>query len=136
MDITLIIYILFSLPILYHDIKYQDIPDKYSLSAIVLTLFSLYFFNHDMTTSLIAAGFIFVVFLIPIVFNMNFGGGDIRYGILSALIVGFPQVAYWLILAATLHLFLLLVIRKQIFGFAPAMFIATILLPFLYPYIQ
>ncbi len=131
MSILLVIYIVFSIPILYHDIRYQNIPDKYSISAIILIFISMIYFEYNIINALIAAVFIFTVFLIPIIFGMDFGGGDIRYGVLSAFVVGFPDIAYWLVLSCVLHLIILLIIRKQIFGFAPAMFIATILLPFL-----
>lgn len=131
MNIILFIFILFSLPILYHDIKYHDIPDKFSLSAIALILGAILYLNLSLSSALIASAFILVVFLIPLLFGMDFGGGDLRYGVLSALVVGFPQIAYWMILAAVIHLTILALLRKQIFGFAPAMFIATLIIPFL-----
>lgn len=122
-------YLLFSLPILYHDIRYQDIPDRYSLPAIVVIVLLRWYLGVPLVPALIAAAFILFVFLIPLLFGMDFGGGDLRYGVMSAMVVGFPDIAYWLILAAVLHLLILLIVRRQIFGFAPAMFLATVLLP-------
>ncbi len=123
-----VVYTLFSLPILYHDIRYQDIPDRYSLPGIVVILLLRWYLELPVMPAMVAAGFILFVFLIPLFFGMDFGGGDLRYGVMSALVVGFPSIAYWLIVASVLHLLILLIVRKQIFGFAPAMFLATILL--------
>lgn len=126
-----IIFILFSLPILYHDIKYQDIPDRFSLPAIGLLILFHLFLSASIQPFLIAAAFVLVVFLIPLFFGMDFGGGDLRYGVMSALVVGFPGIAYWMILSAVIHLIILGMLRKTIFGFAPAMFLAVLILPFL-----
>ena len=131
MSWVLFVYILFSLPILYEDIRYQNIPDKFSLPAIVAEVGLLWYFHVPLVPALVAAGFVLAVFLIPLFLGMDFGGGDLRYGVMSALVVGFPEIAYWLILAATVHLLILLLMRRSVFGFAPAMFIATILLPYL-----
>lgn len=131
MTLVWIVYVLFSLPILYEDIKYQNIPDKFSLPAIALELGLLWYLHLPLVPALIAAGFILAVFLIPLFLGMDFGGGDLRYGVMSAVIVGFPSIAYWLILAALVHLFILLLVRRTVFGFAPAMFIATFLLSYL-----
>ncbi len=131
MDWILIVYILFSLPILYEDIKYQNIPDRYSLSAILILLFLIWYLEYPLKPALIAAAFILAVFLIPLFLGMNFGGGDLRYGVMSALVVGFPDIAYWLIVSSLLHLIILAFMKKRVFGFAPAMFLATILLPYL-----
>ncbi len=131
MNIVLFIFIIFSLPILYHDIKYQNIPDKFSLPAIALIIGSILYLDMSLTSALIASAFILVVFLIPLLFGMDFGGGDLRYGVMSALVVGFPQIAYWMVLSAVIHLIILAILRRQIFGFAPAMFIATLITPFL-----
>ena len=131
MNLILFIFIIFSLPILYHDIKYQNIPDKYSLPAIILIIVSILYLDISLKSALIATGFVIFVFLIPLLFDMDFGGGDLRYGVMSALVVGFPQIAYWMVLSAIIHLIILALLRKQIFGFAPAMFIATLIIPFL-----
>jgi len=131
LDWISVVYILFSLPILYEDIKYQNIPDRYSLSAILILLFLIWYLDYPLKPALIAAAFILVVFLIPLLFGMDFGGGDLRYGVMSALVVGFPDIAYWLIVSSVIHVLILAIARKSVFGFAPAMFSATILLPFL-----
>ncbi len=131
MDWILTVYVLFSLPILYEDIKYQNIPDRYSLSAIAILLFLIWYFGYSLSVAMIAAGFVIAVFLIPLFFGMNFGGGDLRYGVMSALVVGFPYIAYWLIVSSLIHIAVLAITGKRVFGFAPAMFLATIILPYL-----
>lgn len=68
-----------------------------------------------------------VVFFIPILLNMAFGGGDIRFGIFSALLVGLEGIGYFIVLSALIHLLFLALLRKKELGFAPAMSLSAIL---------
>jgi len=67
------------------------------------------------------------VFTVPILLNMAFGGGDIRFGVFVALFVGLEGIGYFILLAALCHLLLLAVLRKKDAGFAPAMSVGALL---------
>lgn len=74
----------------------------------------------------IAVAIVTVVFIIPIIFGMVFGGGDIRYGVFCALFVGLKPIGFFLIFAGVLHLVVLALLKKKSFGFAPAMSLAAL----------
>jgi len=77
-------------------------------------------------TDLIAIVVVLVIFLVPIVFNMAFGGGDLRFGAFCALFLGLNAVGYFILLSGLIHLVILTILKKKSFGFAPAMGIAAL----------
>ena len=103
------------------DFKTQIIPDKIIIPSIVVMVIIKFALGTLSFFDLYAVITISVVFLIPILFNMAFGGGDIRFGIFSALLVGLEGVGYFIVVAALMHLLLLLMLKKTELGFAPAM---------------
>jgi leader peptidase (prepilin peptidase) / N-methyltransferase len=108
------------------DAKHSFIPDFIVIPSIVL-LAGLKWFGHTLLyTDLLAMLIVFVLFLIPILLGMNFGGGDLRFGVFCALLTGLDYVGYFIALSGILHLLLLFVLQKKEFGFAPAMSVSAL----------
>lgn len=108
------------------DFETEIIPDKIMLPSIVVMIILKYFVETLSLFDLYAVIVISVVFFVPILFNMAFGGGDIRFGIFCALLVSLEGIGYFIILSALIHLLFLALLRKKELGFAPAMSIGTI----------
>jgi len=53
------------------------------LPSILLLLLLKYTEGALLSGDFIAAGIVLTLFIIPIFFNMEFGGGDLRFGIFS-----------------------------------------------------
>ena len=131
MIITTLFFIIIAFLISYIDAKNGVIPDKIILPAIVALIVLKYFDNVLSTYDFIAAAIVFVLFIIPIALNMAFGGGDLRFGVFCALFVGLNSVGYFILFAGVIHLFLLFLVKKKSFGFAPAMSVAALLSHFI-----
>ena len=116
-----------ALVVSYIDFKHQLIPDKIMLPAIVTIVIMKFTFHSLAITDFYAAGIVAVVFFIPILFNMAFGAGDIRFGIFSAFFVGFEGIGYFIMCAALFHLLLLAVLKKEEAGFAPSMSLGALI---------
>jgi Flp pilus assembly protein protease CpaA len=124
--VVLTLFFIASALISFIDIKHSLIPDVLVIPSILL-LAGLKWFGHTLFyTDLIAMGIVFILFLIPILFGMNFGGGDLRFGAFCALFVGLESLGYFVALSGILHLLLLLTLRKNEFGFAPAMSVSAL----------
>jgi len=76
---------------------------------------------------LAAVALVLIIFLVPIVLNMAFGGGDLRFGAFCALFLGLNAVGYFIMFAGVIHLLILILLKRKSFGFAPAMSIAALL---------
>jgi prepilin signal peptidase PulO-like enzyme (type II secretory pathway) len=109
------------------DYKKQIIPDKIVLPAIVILLIAKQFENSLGLDDIVGAFLVVSVFLIPIAFNMAFGGGDLRFGFFCAIFVGLAGVGYFVICSAILHVVLLKTSKKDVSGFAPAMSLGAVL---------
>ncbi len=123
------IFILFltsSALISFIDAKHSLIPDYIVIPSIVFLAGLKWLDDTLFYTDLIAMLIVFILFLIPIVLGMNFGGGDLRFGAFCALLTGLEYVGYFIALAGILHLLLLLVLQKKEFGFAPAMSVSAL----------
>lgn len=122
----LFFFIFVAIIISYIDIKNSIIPDKIIVPAIAVLLV-IKFFSHTLSLNdFIGAGIVLIVFILPILFNMNFGGGDLRFGVFCALFLGLPLIGWFVLLSGVLHLLVLLILKKDSFGFAPAMSAATL----------
>jgi len=124
---TLVLFIGIAFLISYIDIKSSIIPDKIMIPAIAFMIILKYFDNSLSINDLIAISIVFIIFVIPIALNMAFGGGDIRFGVFCALFLGLAQIGYFVIFAGLVHLAVLFILKRQSFGFAPAMSLATLL---------
>ncbi len=76
---------------------------------------------------LIAVGIVLGIFLVPILLNMAFGGGDLRFGAFCALFVGLQGIGFFILFSGLLHVAILKYLKKRSFAFAPAMSIAALL---------
>lgn len=103
------------------------IPDSIILPAIGALLLIKLFDNTLSLYSFIAVALVLIIFLLPIIFNMNFGGGDLRFGAFCALFLGLAPIGWFILLSGALHVGLLVILKKQSFGFAPAMSVAALL---------
>lgn len=111
----------------YIDAQRSIIPDKIIFPAFgLLLLLKLVDGSLDMH-SLYAVALVLLVFILPIALNMNFGGGDLRFGAFCALFVGLAGIGWFVLLSGVLHLLLLLALKKEAYGFAPAMSVAALL---------
>lgn len=124
--IILFIFIITSAFISYIDAKYSIIPDKFIFPAIALLAIVKWVEGSLQFTDLLAIVIILVVFVIPIMLNMNFGGGDLRFGAFCALFLGLAPLGYFIALSGVFHLLIMGILRKKEFGFAPAMSLASL----------
>jgi prepilin signal peptidase PulO-like enzyme (type II secretory pathway) len=124
--ILLYFFIIVGLIVSYYDWKYQVIPDVIILPSIFFMVVLKFLDGSLKTTDFIAVGVILTIFLIPILLNLEFGGGDLRFGVFSALFVGLEDLGYFVVVSGLLHLILLGIKKKNSFGFAPAMSFAAI----------
>lgn len=122
----LLFFIFIGLLISYFDWKYRVIPDSVIVPAIFFIILLKFFDGTLKSTDFIASGIILTIFLIPILLNLEFGGGDLRFGVFSALFVGLEGLGYFVMVSGLLHLLLLGIKKKNSFGFAPAMSLAAI----------
>jgi prepilin signal peptidase PulO-like enzyme (type II secretory pathway) len=123
---SLVIFIIGSAFISWIDWKHAVIPDKYILPLILILGMSKVLSGTFHITDLIAVVIVLIIFLIPIILNLNFGGGDLRFGAFCALFLGLAPLGYFIALAGIVHLMIMGVLRKKEFGFAPAMSIASL----------
>lgn len=123
----LIFFIVISLLVSYIDIKSFLIPDKVILPSILLLFFIKWYTSILLFSDLIAIIIVLIIFMVPIILNMSFGGGDLRFGVFCALFVGLESVGYFVLFAGVIHLLVLFFLQKKSFGFAPAMSLSTLL---------
>ena len=109
------------------DIKKEIIPDKIVLPGIVFLSAAKYFEGTLHLSDFAAAGIVLLLFVIPIFFNMAFGGGDLRFGAFAALFVGLEGIGFFILYSGIIHLALLAVLKRKSFPFAPSMSLAAIL---------
>lgn len=124
--LVLLFFICIGIFISYFDWKYSLIPDKIIIPAIFFIVLLKYVEGTLKGADFIASGIILTIFLIPIFFDLKFGGGDLRFGVFSALFVGLEGLGYFIAVSGVLHLALLGIKKKNSFGFAPAMSLAAI----------
>jgi hypothetical protein len=123
---SLIIFIIGSAFISWIDWKDAVIPDKYIFPLIVILGISKVISGSFDMNDFIAVVIVLIIFLIPIILNLNFGGGDLRFGAFCALFLGLAPLGYFIALSGIIHLMIMGAMRKKEFGFAPAMSIASL----------
>ncbi|MEN4046489.1 MULTISPECIES: prepilin peptidase [Sulfurimonas] len=125
--IIFVYFIVIASVLSYIDSKKRVIPDRIILPAFAV-LVILKWWDADLSVyDLYAVLIVLVIFIIPVILNMAFGGGDLRFGAFCALFVGLSQVGYFIIFSGLIHLVILAALKKKSYGFAPAMSIAAIL---------
>ena len=105
----------------YIDVKTGLILDKMIFPSFIVLLVLKYFENSLALENFIAIVIVLIVFVIPIILNMAFGGGDLRFGAFTALFLGLEPIGYFIMLSGLIHVILLTIIKKESFPFAPAM---------------
>lgn len=125
--IDLLFYLLVALIVSIIDFQKETIPDSVMLPSIfALAIYRYYFDSLDFDIFYAIATTIFI-FLIPLILNMNFGGGDLRFGIFSAIFLSFPDVVLFVLFSGVFQIVILLILRKKSCGFAPAMSLSGVL---------
>lgn len=124
--VVFVFFILTALFISYRDIRISMIEDRYMIPLTVLLASLLYWQNELSIESFIAAAIVVFLFMIPIFFNMDFGGGDLRYGAFCALFVGLGGIGWFVMFSGLLQLLLSLILQKRSLPFAPAMSAAAL----------
>lgn len=119
--ISLLFFITVSGIISYIDVKKGLILDKIMFPSFVVLLVLKYYEHTLAFENLIAIVIVLIIFVIPIILNMAFGGGDLRYGAFAALFLGLELIGYFIMLSGVIHVILLIVMKKKSFPFAPAM---------------
>ncbi|ADN09887.1 prepilin peptidase [Sulfurimonas autotrophica] len=125
--IILVYFIIIAFIISYIDSKKRIIPDKIIIPAFVGLLILKWLDASLSLNDAIAVILILVIFLVPIILNMAFGGGDLRFGAFCALFVGLGSIGYFIMLSGIIHLLILGILKKKSYGFAPAMSAAAII---------
>jgi len=110
----------------YIDIKKGLILDIITIPSFFVLLLLKYLENSLSMYDFLAVAIVLTIFVIPIVLNMAFGGGDLRFGAFCALFLGVSSLGYFIMLAGLFHLILLKVLNKESFAFAPAMSLGAI----------
>lgn len=125
--IIFVYFIIIASIISYIDSQKGIIPDKIIMPAFVGLVILKWLDASLSFNDAISVFIILVIFLIPIVLNMAFGGGDLRFGAFCALFVGLEGIGYFIIFSGIIHLMLLDILKKKSYGFAPAMSAAAII---------
>ena len=110
----------------YIDAKKSVIPDKIILPAIFVLGAIKALENSLSAYDMLAVLIVLVIFIVPVFLNMEFGGGDLRFGAFCALFLGLPLIGWFVLLSGLLQVALLVLLRKKSFGFAPAMSAAAL----------
>ena len=124
--LSLLFFITISGIISYIDLKIGLILDKIIFPSFIILLVLKYFEHTLAFDNLIAIVIVLIIFVIPIILNMAFGGGDLRYGAFAALFLGLEPIGYFIMLSGLIHVILLTILKKESFPFAPAMSLGTL----------
>lgn len=119
--VTLLFFITVAGVISYIDIKQGLILDKIMFPSLLILMLLKYLDNTLNINDFIAVAVVLFIFVIPIVLNMSFGGGDLRFGAFCALFLGLAPIGYFVMLSGLVHVILLAILHKKSYPFAPAM---------------
>jgi len=125
--LILVYFIVIAFMISYIDFKKNIIPDKIIIPAILLLIVLKLYENNLSLYDVTAVSLVLLIFVIPIIFDMEFGGGDLRYGVFCALFTGLNTIGYFIMLSGIIHLLILGITKRRSHGFAPAMSLAAML---------
>jgi prepilin signal peptidase PulO-like enzyme (type II secretory pathway) len=84
------------------DLLYMELPDEFSIPAIVLSLIYAYCFKHLSLSSIgigVLIGAMFFMLQYVLTRGKGIGTGDIRLGIIMGALLGFPVVIFSLMIA-------------------------------------
>lgn len=137
---TFIFYIIlftFLIGIFFYDLLYQEIPDRFSLPAIAVTIVAVLLLGLTPPLSMLIGGAgIFLFFLAQLVMSKGkwIGGGDLRLGALMGLLLGWKLglialiISYFLgSLASVILLIQKKANRKSAIPFGPFLVTGTVI---------
>ncbi|MFA6305863.1 MAG: prepilin peptidase [Candidatus Gracilibacteria bacterium] len=127
---------LFLTAIFFYDLKYKEIPDRFSITAIVLAIAGNLMMNTVSPLNMAIGGIsIFLFFALQFLLSNGkwIGGGDIRLGLLMGLLLGWEKGLIALIIAYIVGAILSLVLmgmkkldRKSQIPFGPFLVTGTL----------
>lgn len=126
MALSFLFFLICGAIIAFIDYKKHIIPDILSIPSVIILLCIKFYEQGGIGSELAAVLAVVIIFLILLYFFADFGGGDLRYGALCAVFLGFNDIFIFFIIVGILHALLLLLLRAKIMGFAPSMFIAAV----------
>jgi|SaaInl8_150m_RNA_FD_contig_61_1263853_length_553_multi_6_in_0_out_0_2 leader peptidase (prepilin peptidase) / N-methyltransferase len=109
------------------DFKKHIIPDAIMLPAIIGLFGIAWIEGAEVTEILIKIVMISILFALPVLLNMAFGGGDIRFAIFVAILLSTQELMIFLILSGVLQTVFVTISKRKVVGFAPAMSMASLL---------
>jgi len=127
----------FLIAIFFYDLKYKEIPDRFSLPAIAIAIAGGIVFNIISPLTMLIGGLaVFVFFFLQFLISKGtwIGGGDLRMGALIGVLLGWEKgllaviISYFI--GAILSIYLLAtkrVGRKSTIPFGPFLVIGTII---------
>lgn len=119
--LSLVFFIAIAGVISYIDVKKGLILDKITFPSFLVLLLIKHLENSLGMQELIAIIIVLIIFIIPIILNLAFGGGDLRFGAFCALFLGLAPIGYFVMFSGLIHVTLLTIMKKRSFPFAPAM---------------
>jgi prepilin signal peptidase PulO-like enzyme (type II secretory pathway) len=123
----LIFFILIAAIVSYIDIKKSLILDKIMFPSMAILVLLKYLDGSLSFYDGLAVVIVLAIFMVPIVLDMAFGGGDLRFGAFCALFLGLKSIGLFIMFAGLIHIIILGLLRKKSFGFAPAMSLSALL---------
>lgn len=132
-----VIEFLFLMAIFFYDLKYKEIPDRFSIAAIVLAIAGNLLMNTVSPINMAIGGIsIFLFFALQFLLSNGkwIGGGDLRLGMLMGVLLGWDKGLVALIIAYVLGAILSLILlgmkklnRKSQIPFGPFLVIGTLI---------
>lgn len=132
-----IILFTFLIAIFFYDLLYQEIPDRFSLPAIAVTIVGVLILGLTPPLSMLIGGAgIFLFFLAQLVLSKGkwIGGGDLRLGALMGLLLGWKLGLIALVLSYLLGSIVSVVLliqkkanRKSAIPFGPFLVTGTVI---------
>ncbi len=135
--IYMLIIISLLMAIFFYDLLYQEIPDNFSIPAILIAIVGgLVFANPSLISMTIGGIGIFIFFLLQFVISRGtwIGGGDLRLGLFTGIFLGWElgllAIILSYIIGAIFSLFLMArgkVNRKTAIAFGPFMIMGILI---------
>lgn len=124
---SLVFFITIAGVVSYIDIKKGLILDKVMFPSFLVLLLLKYFDESLSVNDLVAIVIVLMIFIVPIILNMAFGGGDLRFGAFCALFLSLEPIGFFIMFSGLTHLLLTTILKKKSFAFAPAMSLGAML---------
>lgn len=122
--LRLIIFCVFSIPVVIYDLKYCKIPVFFCyLGFIILFIFDLIFYRESVLYNSAGAVSIFLLFfLIKKISENGLGNGDLKYSIMCGYFSGVFYIHCSMLIASLSAVIFFLLVKKKKIPFGPFMF--------------